>query len=452
MCRLLLIDDNPDDRTLIIRELKQEFSDLQLEQVIDAEGFNQALSTSNFNLVITDYQLHWSDGLTVLHKIKERYPNCPVIMCTGSGSQEVAVEAMKAGLDDYIVKSPKHFVRLPGAVRSALKRAESQQKAEHLEMRLESLLNRLDVGIFSSTLDGHLLEGNASFLRLLGVSSLEEAQNLYLSQLFQAPESALPGWSQKSEMQLQRGDGSSIWVSLSQILRSAADEPVIEGLIEDISDRQQAFIREQEYQLMRLSEERYRQIVELCPEAIFIQSDERIIFVNSASVKLYSAINPQELIGRRVLDLVHPDCRPIVQQQMQQILEGQQTALMEQKFLRLDGAVINVEVAAIPFTYQNQPAVQVVARDISIRKRAELEILKALAKETELNEIKSRIITTISHEYRTPLTAITMSAELLKTYAHKWTQQKQLTHICRINNAAQRLTELVNDLLTISTV
>src|SRR5919202_2651788 len=118
MLNLLLIYDNEEDRVLISYELRREFPELQVESVIDTESLYQALTTGNFNLVITDYQLHWNDGLTVLSEIKTRYPSCPVIMFTDSGDQEIAVEAMKSGLDDYIIKSPKHYVRLRGAVRS----------------------------------------------------------------------------------------------------------------------------------------------------------------------------------------------------------------------------------------------------------------------------------------------------------------------------------------------
>lgn len=135
MFHLLLIDDSPDDRLLVIHELKREFSALKIEEIIEEEGFNRALKTGNFNLVITDYQLRWNDGLTVLREIKSRYPNCPVIMFTDSGSQEIAVEAMKSGLDDYIIKSPRHYVRLPAAVRSALEQSKAKEvlQAETIE-------------------------------------------------------------------------------------------------------------------------------------------------------------------------------------------------------------------------------------------------------------------------------------------------------------------------------
>ncbi len=171
MLRLLIIDDNKDDRNLAIYELRREFPELEVAEVFEASGLSCALSAGNFDLVITDYRLGWNDGISVLHDIKSRYPNCPVIMFTDSGSQEIAVEAMKAGLDDYIIKSAKHYSRLPIAIRSTLQRIESQRRAALLEMRLQTLLNRLNVGVFRSTLDGHLLEGNTSFLRLLGVNS-----------------------------------------------------------------------------------------------------------------------------------------------------------------------------------------------------------------------------------------------------------------------------------------
>jgi|GEM_PF-3489023 len=459
MCRLLLVDDNPEDRLLILRELSREFPNLRPEEIIDTEGLNHALNTGNFDLVITDYQLRWNEGLTVLREVKSRYPDCPVIMFTDSGSQEIAVEAMKAGLDDYIVKSPKHFVRLSLAVRSALQRAESQQQAKRLEMRLQGLLNRLNVGVFRSTLDGYLLEGNTAFLRLLGVTSLQEAQTIGLQELFRQPEEERQGLNSEREVQLRRADGSRIWVSLSQTLSSTEVEPVIEGLIDDISDRklaQEALQRakdeleirvaertqsvqqtneqllkemqgrEQAQQTLQESEQHYRQLLEICPDAIFIHCGGQFVFLNSATVKLYGATSSEELIRRPVLERVHPDCQEIVKERIRQLTqEGAQVEWMEQKLLRLDGTVIDVEVAAAPFTYQGIPGAQVVVRDISDRKKAEAELRKALEKERELSELKSRIITTISHEYRTPLTTIYSSAELLENYNHKLAEEKK---------------------------
>lgn len=141
---ILLIDDNPDDRALTIRVLQKENPGLKVQEVFDAIGLSEALKRGGFDLAITDYELVWTNGLTILREIKAHYPDCPVIMFTGSGDEEIAVEAMKAGLDDYILKSPKHAVRLPAAIRVVLEQAEGRQARSHLEMRLQRTLNRLN--------------------------------------------------------------------------------------------------------------------------------------------------------------------------------------------------------------------------------------------------------------------------------------------------------------------
>ncbi|MEH2173559.1 response regulator [Nostoc sp.] len=248
MLRILLIDDNLNDRLLAIHVLKQEFFDLQFQEIVQAKDLEQALETGEFDLVITDYQLRWSDGLTAIRVIKNRYPDCPVIMFTNSGTQEIAVEAMKSGLEDYIIKSPKHYVRLPAAVRRAIERTEAQRKAVRLESRLQTLLNNLNVGIYRLTADGTLLEGNPAFLRLLGLNSLTEIPaSQTLEPYFQPLDYAqvLNQLKQNSEirdreMQLRRANGTLIWVRISTTLTQVDGRTVIDGLIEDISERKQA--------------------------------------------------------------------------------------------------------------------------------------------------------------------------------------------------------------------
>ncbi|MEP0792253.1 MULTISPECIES: response regulator [Cyanophyceae] len=127
MLHFLLIDDDQNDRVLTARELNREFPDLRITEVATAEDLAQAMVGDRIDLVVTDYQLRWNNGLTILNIIKSRYPGCPVIMFTNTGNEEIAVEAMKAGLDDYIIKSPRHFIRLAVAVRSALERVTAKR-------------------------------------------------------------------------------------------------------------------------------------------------------------------------------------------------------------------------------------------------------------------------------------------------------------------------------------
>lgn len=83
-------------------------------------------------------------------------------------------------------------------------------------------------------------------------------------------------------------------------------------------------------------------------------------------------------------------------------------------------------------------------------RQAEAEILKALQREKELSDLKSRIVSMVSHEYRNPLTAILSSAELLEYYGNQWSEEKKLEHLHRIQAAAQHLNDLVGDMLCIS--
>ncbi|MBD1821127.1 response regulator [Cyanobacteria bacterium FACHB-DQ100] len=132
MIHFLLIDDNPNDRTFIVRELEREFPDHRVSHIADGASFEQALTDRSFNFVVTDYRLRWSDGLTILRKVRDCNPNCPVIMFTDSGTQEIAVAAMKAGLDDYLLKSSKQFVRLPIAIRAAFDRRQIEAERDQL--------------------------------------------------------------------------------------------------------------------------------------------------------------------------------------------------------------------------------------------------------------------------------------------------------------------------------
>ena len=122
---------------------------------------------------------------------------------------------------------------------------------------------------------------------------------------------------------------------------------------------------------LRQSEERYRTLVELSPDAIVIHSQGMVVFANSAGVKLLGATSSVEIIGRSTLDFVHPESRPGVTSRMRRLDRGERIPFVEEKFVRLDGRVIHVEAGAVPFTFHDAPAVQMVIRDVSDRKRAE---------------------------------------------------------------------------------
>ncbi len=242
--QFLIIDDNADDRMLVKRELRKEFAEAVIYEAGSPEEMARALDGEAMDLVVTDYQLGWTDGLAVLREVKARWPHCPVVMFSGAMQEEVVVQAMKLGLEDYVSKSARHYVRLAAVARATLDRAASESRAQKLEQRLQHLLHRLDVGVFRATLDGEILEANPSFLKLLGWGHLPP--DLNLRELYLRPELhsehvhqlKQSGELRRCELDLCCADGGAVRVSMSQTLARDGDgEPAVEGLVEDISER-----------------------------------------------------------------------------------------------------------------------------------------------------------------------------------------------------------------------
>ncbi|MBD2026162.1 response regulator [Leptolyngbya sp. FACHB-711] len=232
--QLLLIDDNRSDRLLVLRELQREFEQLNVQEIISSGEFNRAVRQGDFDAVITDFQLRWTTGLEILEAIKERYPDCPVIMFTNTGTEEIAVEAMKLGLDDYILKEPNRYVRVPSAVRAAIERAITKKQAALLEIRFRALLEKLKIGVFRVSEAYELLECNPAFLTLLGVESIDQARSLLRFSFFSSLiQSASTAEIEKQELDLQRGDGQHIKVLLTMIVTRAGNTTVIDGILEE---------------------------------------------------------------------------------------------------------------------------------------------------------------------------------------------------------------------------
>lgn len=142
---ILLIDDNADDRALVERQLKLQLDEPRVLHAGTADAFEHILANDTFDVAITDYQLRWSDGIAVLHELKRRFPDRPVIMFTGSGSEEVAVAAMKDGLDDYVTKTVKHYPRVPFTVRACVERTQQRKRLEEARQRETLAKARLEI-------------------------------------------------------------------------------------------------------------------------------------------------------------------------------------------------------------------------------------------------------------------------------------------------------------------
>jgi len=242
--RILLVDDNPNDRLLAIREIKQEFPDVEIQEAVDWEQVHGAFETDAFDLMITDYELNWATGIEILHALKDHDSDRPVIMFTDSGTQEIAVEAMKAGLDDYVLKSPKHRIRLRQAIRSVWENALIRRRAEELEFRLQFLLNELGVGVFRATLDGKLIEASDGLLNLLGFSSPAESQPFFEQELAweKSDPSEQQQWHREIKLEGINGDGPR-WLQVSETIIQLDGQSVVDGLVSDVTQQKETAAR-----------------------------------------------------------------------------------------------------------------------------------------------------------------------------------------------------------------
>src|SRR3989442_13534793 len=171
--RILHIEDNPDDRALIQRELRRKYADLQVTPIQNATDFARVLEEAEaYDLVLTDYHLGWTDGMAILRAVKDRCPDCPVIMVTGTGSEEIAVEAMKAGLDDYVLKAAHNFGRLSVAVKAVLERAQERRGLRERGERLHAFMGNTPAPAFMKDQGGGFVYFKQLFERFFKLTPL----------------------------------------------------------------------------------------------------------------------------------------------------------------------------------------------------------------------------------------------------------------------------------------
>ena len=145
-----------------------------------------------------------------------------------------------------------------------------------------------------------------------------------------------------------------------------------EQLIRELAELRHVTDRKKAEEALHESEEDYRRLTEHSPDSIFIVNGDRIVFVNSAGLRLLGASHVDQIVGRPVLDFIHPEDRVAIKTRMQSTYESQRLAQwMEQRAVRLDGGVVDIEAIAVPFVHQACLTSQVIVRDITDRKKAE---------------------------------------------------------------------------------
>jgi PAS domain S-box-containing protein len=184
-------------------------------------------------------------------------------------------------------------------------------------------------------------------------------------------DTALESREKEKELHWQgrvRVNGNVKWVEFRSSPELKDDGTIVSrGIIQDITARKET---------AKESEVRYQALVEKLPIGILIHKQGKLLFANAQAHLILGAKKSKELLGISVLEFVHPDYRESITRRMQEAAAGVPVPMMEQKYVRLDGKVVDVEAAAFPFSFKGEPSVQVIFRDITEKKQTEARIKK----------------------------------------------------------------------------
>lgn len=467
--KVLYVEDSRLDAELLCKELQQpgRFDILVAGSL--QEGRERIDRDQGYDLVLVDMALPDGNGLELLSEIRKRALPLAVVVLTGSGDEESAVAALKAGADDYVVKSEGYLGRLVSTLDDSLARfrAESDRRSHPLRV-LYAEPNADDVDLAVRHFSHH-----APHIRLLTVTTAAEV----LARLAaSSPDTAaipdvllldyrLPGMSALELIKAVRRMGA---VDLPAVLITGhgSEEAAVQALRLGFADylvKAPGYLFKlpgtlesvfsgaellRERRMLQESEARFRHLVNLSPDGIAVHQDGEIVFVNPAGARILGAEEPEQLFGKAIRDVIHPDYWEAAGDRMQRMMKGEKGLYpVEDCYMRLDGTAIRVEVTAAPFTHRGAPAVQVVVRDITERKKTEEAVrnLEAQLSQAHKMEAVGRLAGGVAHDFNNMLNVILGYADLA---LERLTRADPLyADVDEIRQAAERSASLTRQLL-----
>jgi PAS domain S-box-containing protein len=375
---ILHLEDEPDFAELVRSLLSHDGLEAEVTRVCTRHDFEEALARGGIDLIISDYHLPNFNGLEALALAKKAAPHTPFILVSGTIGELAAIESLKGGATDYVLK--QNLERLPAAIRRAIK--ESSERAKLLEAELELSRrakyfrtlteNSLDVLCIISR-EGRFVYISPSVQNVLGYAPEElngedMFERVHQEDVYRAREAlqmalAHPERNIKVQYRFKTKDGE--WRRLELVEKNCLDDPQINGIVascRDISDRWRA---EEE---LRDSERQYRLLFQSNPNPMWVFDLETQAFleVNEAAIQYYG-YSRQEFLKMTITDLRAADKNGAHRHS-----SVPETGLgLIWKHRKKDGTLVDVEVIWSPMAFRDRFAALTMAMDVTERRQAE---------------------------------------------------------------------------------
>ncbi len=477
--RLLLLEDEPNDAELNIATLEEAGYNCQWERVDTREDFLACLESPNYDLILSDYKLPSFDGLMALALVLEHNIDIPVIMVSGTLGEDAAIDSIKAGATDYVLKN--RLSRLVPVVKRALReheelreRKQTKQALQESEERFRKFTEMLPVGVFVTDADDKTTYWNKRLREITGMSDEEGMGAGWTDGVHPDDrERVFKEWYKSKEarstfnLEYRFVDRKGkITNTIGQaILMTDFGGNIIGylGTITDITEQKQA------EQALRESEEEFKSLAENSQDYIMRYDKQgRHLYQNAAAYKV-SGFSEQEFIGKthRELGFEGKLC-DLWEEKIAQVFKTKKPCgtLFEWESIE-DTIFLDWRLYPEFDQHENVKTVLGISRDITEQKQAEKELadLNAhleeqvnertmqLAKTTEKAEVanraKSEFLANMSHEIRTPMNAILGFTEILSSKVQEPQHQE---YLAAINSSGKTLLNLLNDILDLAKV
>lgn len=374
---VLYVDDSPFDRQLVRDILETEHSDFILTEAISRLEFEKRLDESIYDVVLSDFNILGFEGLEVIEAVLAKNPDIPVVIFTGTGSEEIAVEAMKKGAADYVIKSPSHARRLPLTIRAAIekKRLEKQhlrdkKQLQESEETFRSLFENSFDAILLTAPDGKIFKANAQACRMFGFT---EKQIVAVGRdgLVDTTDPSLPFLLEErrlkgkvsGELHFIRKNGSMFLAEVSSsVFLNAKGEPRTSMTIRDVS------------QIRALEQDRNR-LFNLLPDMLCIVGfDGHFKQINPAWRQILGW-STEELLKGSWTELVHPEDQEATDNVKLMLVDDKVVCDFENRYLCKDGSYRWISWNF--FSARQEKSIYAVGRDITDQMDWEIKLLRS---------------------------------------------------------------------------